>query len=179
MTATAQPTDETARMGEPVEPTFRDSFPDLYGRARTVAQRILRDPALAEDAAQETMVRAYERWHRVLDHPSPIGWVLDTAWKVSMEMARRRNRLLPTSFFVPLTVSLDESALSRPALVAAIRALTERQRRVFLTRYLFSHDVSETASLLGMSPQQVKDASREARGRLRSTLEPFEEDLLS
>jgi DNA-directed RNA polymerase specialized sigma24 family protein len=111
--------------------------------------------------------------------PPPIGWVLDTAWKVSMEQARRRNRVLPPAFRLPRTVHLDGHALSRPALVSAMRDLSERQRRVFLTRYLFGHDVAETASLLGMSPQQVKDASREARDRLRSALAPYEEDLLS
>jgi RNA polymerase sigma factor (sigma-70 family) len=179
MTATADPRMKTAWMGDSVEPTFRELFPDFYGRARTVAQRVLADAGLAEEAAQETMVRTYERWERVSEHPSPVAWVLDTAWKVSMEMARRRSRVLPPAFLVPLAVRFDDSALSRPALVAAIRGLTKRQRRVFLARYLFDHGVGETASLLGMSPQQVKDASREAKTRLRSTLEPFEEDLLS
>lgn len=133
---------------------------------------------MADEVAQETMTRAYERWSRVAKHPNPVAWVLDVAWKVSMELARRRDRRPRRLLRASMVAPPDESCLSRPLLVAALRRLTERQRLVFLARYLFAHDVAGTADLLGMTPQQVKDASREARARLHVVLEAHEEDLL-
>lgn len=164
---------------EAVAADFREAFPDLFGRARTVAHRVLGDPALAEEVAQETMVRTYERWDQVSRHPRPVGWVLDAAWKVSMEAVRHRGRRFPIRLRARDWVPAADADVGRPMLYDAIRALTDRQRSVFLARYLFGHDVAETAVLLGMSAQQVKDASREARDRLRNQLEPFREDLLS
>lgn len=160
---------------------FRAAFPDLYGRARSVARRVLQDEHLADDVAQETLARTFERWEVVSQHPQPVGWVLDVAWKVSMEVARRRDRQRSLLSRLRRTESdePDERHLQRPLLVAAIARLSDRQRRVFLARYLFGHDVATTGNLLGLADQQVKDASRDARERLRSVLEPHEEDLLS
>jgi RNA polymerase sigma factor (sigma-70 family) len=124
---------------------------------------------LAEEVAQETLTRAYERWDRVARHPNQKAWVMNAAWKVSLEIHRQQGR--PTfAGLVELAGVGEDLVVERPVLVTALTRLTPRQRTVAMARYYFSYDVAETAAVLGMTESQVRTASHEATLKLRRLL---------
>ena len=150
--------------------SFEERYPPLLDHAYCVGLRFFgRDHDLAQEVAQETLTRAYERWSRVLRHPSPEAWIMNAAWKVSLELARKRGRGVPYHVIAD-SCSFEDQIVNHPHLTGALRRLTKRQRTVVMARYYFGYDVRASAELLGMSESQVKTATNEATTKLRRLL---------
>jgi RNA polymerase sigma factor (sigma-70 family) len=149
---------------------FEEHYRSLLEHAYFVGFRFFSgDSHLAEEVAQETLTRAYERWERVAGHPNPEAWVMNAAWKVSLEIQRRQSR--PSAAGVARLAGLGEDLLvERPVLINALTRLTTRQRTVAMARHYFGYDVAETAALLGMTESQVRTATHEATRKLRHLL---------
>ena len=149
-----------------------------------VTRSVLRDVAAAEDAVQETYLRAYTR----LDGYRPEGkfgaWLTRVALNEAL-MMRRRNR--------GDTVSLDEAGVSliadedrgvetptaeqfveaahaRALLEHAIDALPENFRMVFVLRVVQGLDARETAERLEINPTTVRTRLFRAQRQLRADL---------
>jgi RNA polymerase sigma factor (sigma-70 family) len=151
---------------------FEEHYRSLLDHAYYVGLRFFNgNNHLAEEVAQETLTRAYERWDRVANHPNREAWIMNAAWKVSMEIERRQSRPLASYGLVELVGLGEDLVVERPVLVKALTRLTARQRTVTMARYYFGYDVAETASLLGMNESQVRTASHEATQKLRRLLE--------
>jgi RNA polymerase sigma-70 factor (ECF subfamily) len=71
---------------------------------------------------------------------------------------------------IPSTVL--ERAEVREALVKALGSLEQRYREAFVLRDIHDLSISETSSILGISPGAVKTRLRRARLMLRDTLGP-------
>jgi RNA polymerase sigma factor (sigma-70 family) len=149
---------------------FEEHYRSLLDHAYYIGLRFFSgNNHLAEEVAQETLTRAYERWDRVARHPNREAWVMNAAWKVSMEIGRRQSR--PTGEgLADLTGLGEDLVVERPVLVAALNSLTARQRTVAMARYYFGYDIAEAALLLGMTESQVRTASHEATLKLRRLL---------
>ena len=150
------------------EEAFDTEFARLLRHAYNVGWRFFGDRAMAEEVAQETLTRAYVRWRKVQQHPTPEGWVIVAATKVAQELDRKwRRRDAPIA---GPAVSFDEDPFQHPELVAALRRLSDRQRHVFVLRHAFDQSVEETARYLALTESQVKDATHEASQKLRRIL---------
>jgi RNA polymerase sigma-70 factor, ECF subfamily len=150
----------------------------------------------AEDAVQETMVRAWRGADR-LDHPAGLRpWVYRIATNVCVDAANhRRRRALPMDLTAPddgngdVGPALSEStwitpvptwsidaddpahrAVSREsvrlAFVAALQHLLPRQRAVLILRDVLRWRAAEVAALLETSVDAVNSALRRARAAL-------------
>lgn len=154
----------------PVARSFEDRYESLLDHAYCVGLRFFGpDRHMAQEVAQETLTRAYESWGRVCRHPSPEAWVMNAAWKVSLELERKRGRNLPYHI-VQSSDWAENRIVSHPLLTCALRKLTKRQRTVVMARHYLGYDVREAAALLGMSESQVKSATNEATTKLRRLL---------
>jgi RNA polymerase sigma-70 factor, ECF subfamily len=71
--------------------------------------RVLRDPALAEDAAQETFLRAYRRLPELADPAAFPGWLRRIAVTVAINLRRSRRRTLLRLEDVDEVPVLDEA----------------------------------------------------------------------
>jgi RNA polymerase sigma-70 factor (ECF subfamily) len=60
-----------------------------YGRAVSVLVRVLGDIDVAEDAIQDAVATALERWPRDGLPPSPAGWLITTARRKGIDRMRR------------------------------------------------------------------------------------------
>lgn len=150
---------------------FEELYQSLLDHAYYVGLRFFSgNNHLAEEVAQETLTRAYERWDRVASHPNREAWIMNAAWKVSMEIERRQSRPPASYGLVELAGLGEDLVVERPLLLKALARLTTRQRSVAMARYYFGYDVAETASLLGMNDSQVRTASHEATLKLRRLL---------
>ena len=125
------------------------------------------DRGLAEECAQEALVRAFERWPQVRSMASPTGWVFHTGFNLARSSFRRtaierrnRHRLIVLS---PLPDSATAIAVRD-----AVTRLPARQRAVIVARYYLGLDVAETASVLGCREGTVKAHTFKALQHLRN-----------
>jgi RNA polymerase sigma-70 factor (ECF subfamily) len=140
------------------------------------------DAALAEDLAQQALVRLCEHWPRVKDLDSPIGWAyrvgtnLAASWYRRRGAERRAQRRL--ELVATITSPPDELSLSRE-LREAVLGLPDGQRDAVVLRYLLDLSTAQTAATLGISEESVRVRCHRARATLREQLrfefDPVEE----
>ena len=155
---------------------FDGAFKELFRPTFGVAYRILGNVADAEDAAAEALARALVRWHKVGRLSHRDAWVMRVAANVAIDMIRTR-RTVPIED-APIEDGTENAQL-RVALVAALVALSRRQREVVSLRYVGGMTEGEVASCLGISVNSVKKhmlrgttTMRERLGREWEEVEP-------
>jgi RNA polymerase sigma-70 factor (sigma-E family) len=132
------------------------------------------DRGRAEDAAQEALVRLYQRWSRVDD---PLAYARRIVVNATRDDWRRAERAVRAHDDAGRLARFDEvddaeaSFLERDALLAALTALPHRQRAVIVLRYLSELTEAETATVLEISVGTVKSQAFDALARLRKTLD--------
>src|SRR6266511_5328092 len=73
---------------------FSTFFEAEYERLFQAMYLMCGNKADAEDLAQETMARAFERWDRVQAAETPIGYVFQIAFNLQPSVLRRARRAL-------------------------------------------------------------------------------------
>ena len=154
-----------------------------YRRLYRICLAYLRDPDEALDAVQESFVRAFQnaaRWDGLAD-AGP--WLTRIAVNMSIDRYRRTRRRRVT--FAPFveTDHDDAQAADEPSperrvqsretgarIKAALGALPERQRAVFVMRHYEEMSLEEIATSLGLSLGTVKSTLHRAVHRLRERL---------
>jgi RNA polymerase sigma factor (sigma-70 family) len=149
-----------------------DGFTRFYDESRNRVARglalTLGDVDLAEEAADEAMARAYERWPHVRSLDNPGGW----AYRVGLNWARsvlRRRRLRGQELYDPGSTELP--AMVDPAVHRALAELDVNHRAVIVCRFFLDWSVEDTAAALGTRPGTVKSRLHRATNQLRARLD--------
>jgi RNA polymerase sigma-70 factor (sigma-E family) len=145
-------------------PRFDDEFRDLAALAYRVAYRILGDRSMAEDVAQESLTRAYQRWARISEYRQ--AWIARVAGNLAIDQLRRRRPQLQASQQGDAEVMMIE----RLDLQRALLGLPKRQRDAVVLRYIADLSEADVAHLLGCSPGTVKSHLNRGTTRLRLIL---------
>lgn len=151
-----------------LERWMRDYGPSL----KRTCYLYLKDTALAEDAAQETFVKAWRSFSTFRGDCSEKTWLMRIAVNICRDMLRsawfRRMDRRVTPEELPLTApSKDE----QPQLAEAIMALAPKYREVIILYYYQGLDTREMALALRISANTVKSRLFRARRLLREQLE--------
>jgi RNA polymerase sigma-70 factor (ECF subfamily) len=161
------------------------AFEDLVRRHRTPVfsflLRLVRERGRAEDLCQETflrLVRAAGGWQPRAPFRT---WLYAVARNLAFDDARRQafRRVEPLDDPARAAAASDdpapdraaEAALVRPKLEAAIAALPDEQREVFLLREHAGLRFHEIAEVTGVPENTVKSRMRYALEALREKLE--------
>jgi RNA polymerase sigma-70 factor (sigma-E family) len=139
------------------------SWPRLY---RT-AVLILGDREGAEDLVQTALAKTYAHWHRIRDLGAAHAYARTTLVNTAASWFRRkgwRNELATDVLPEVAEVAHDSQ---RVDLMAALRALTPRQRTVVVLRYFEDLSVAETATAMSCAEGTVKSQTSDALARLR------------
>jgi len=150
----------------------RDAFEevvDRYGlQLLRTARLILRDEALAEDAIQETFLKAWQRIGSLRDE-DPGPWLTRITMNESISTYRRRHRFQAlTERFGRLGSSKPEvSSEARLDLAHALDRLTIEQRAAVALHYYQDLSVEETARMLKVPLDTIKSRLKTALRRLR------------
>ncbi len=142
-------------------------FDEFYAATAPATVRALHamtgDLAEAQDVVQEAYARAWQRWSALARYDAPEAWVRTVAWRLAVSRARRARvglgklrRLGPA----PDAPALDPD---RVALVRALRAVPEAQRRAVVLHHVLGLSVAEVAAEVGAPEGTVK--ARLSRGR--------------
>jgi RNA polymerase sigma factor (sigma-70 family) len=157
-----------------------------------VAYRIMADPAVAEDVAQETFITAYQSL-RSFRGGSFKSWLIRVATNRCYDELRRRKRRPQTSLdeimdenesFAFLRSQTDgpETHRQRVELALAIekclQALPDDQRIVTVLGDVEGYDYNEIATITKTSLGTVKSRLSRARAKLRDCLQAVGGELL-
>ncbi|GAB2518830.1 RNA polymerase subunit sigma-70 [Nocardia heshunensis] len=178
----------------PAVPALADALAGLRPALLAYCYRMLGSTLEAEDAVQETMMRAWRSAGGLADPAGLRPWAYRIATNVCIDAAadRRRRALpmdlvaaadprgelgapLPESTWVqpfPTSATADPAAQAesresvRLAFVAALQYLLPRQRAVLILRDVLCWRAAEVAELLGLSTDAVNSMLRRARAAL-------------
>lgn len=152
--------------------TRHQRFEDFYRTHRQpIAHALaitLRNRELAEEACDEGMVRAYERWRKVATFDNQPGWVYRVGLNYARDRLRKsgRERDLGTH-----DASRDDRLSDDPSLDGLIMSLPLEFRAVVVLRYFFDWQLDEIAVALDVPLGTVKSRLNRAHQRLAPALE--------
>lgn len=152
------------------EPEVTDVCRELYPRLVGALGLLCGDGAMAEDLAQEALVRLWERWLTNGRPEHPMAWCYRVGVNLARSAARRRGIEQRTLRRVETDTHGDDrtEALTRALPVrAAVLALPIRQRQAVVGRYYLSLSVEETALAMACAPGTVTALSHQAIASLR------------
>ena len=164
--------------------TGPENAPDRRMRLETLVERYqeqvvrvcflyLRDKTLAEDAAQETFIKAYRAMDSFRGDSGEKTWIMKIAMRTCFDMNRSAwfryfNRRVTPDMIPEAAVPFEESD---DMLVRAVTALPLRLREVILLYYYQGMSVNETAEVLGISQSSVSGRLKRSREKLKAMIE--------
>ena len=158
----------------------RRAFDQIVARhgllALRVARRLVSDPAIAEDLAQESMIRAWTGAARFDPSRATVStWIYRIVTNLCIDHSRRiRWEPAPDGFeMIDPALAADETlyaAQRANALIAALRGLSARHRTAITLVYDEGLSGLETARVLGLSAKAVERLLARARTLLRARL---------
>lgn len=162
------------------EDAFRALYDVIAPRVYGLARRVVRDPAQAEEVAQEALV---EVWRMAPRYDSSKGsataWVLTIAHRRAVDRVRaaqagadRERRVAAASVETPyddvvegVTASLEQQQVRR-----CLQGLTDLQRQAITLAYYDGYSYREVAEKLEAALPTIKSRLRDGLIRLRDCL---------
>ena len=170
--------DSLAAVPTTTETDFTETVRQHRGELQRHCVRLLGSHADAEDALQETLLRAW-RARREQHSASPRGWLYAIATNACYDVIARRQ---PTSHLAdvepaaPATEEPHARLLEREtvelALLNAIQHLPPLQQTSFIMRDVLSLSAEDTAAALQTTLPATNSALQRARHGLRARLAP-------
>ena len=155
--------------GEDRKALFEEFFHRYQLRLYCVALNILQNQALAEEAVQEAFLRIARQFEKFLEiyenNCREIGpWAVTIVKNVSLDILKKEGRSGELSeTWDPPAPEDTEKAEGYRRLVALIRSMPEKYRRVLELRFVCEYSTKEIARDLGISPAAAE--KRIQRGR--------------
>ena len=143
----------------------REEWPRLVGSLAFYTG----DRDLAEELAQESLVRVVQRWSAVCETESPSAWAHQVAFNLAKSAFRRRRAARRASSRQGVVVALEPDLASDLAVREAVAALPESQREALILRYFADLSVREVAVIVGCPENTVKTNTRRALAALRES----------
>ena len=159
------------------DPEEQQKFTEIYYQYRHflwyVANQKLQDAHLAEDAVQETFLKAYRSLASFRGECSEKTWLMKIAMNTCCDLRRahRLRRIDPRRIPDLLPQAAEPFAQEEEALVTQVMQLPRKLREVILLYYYQDMTVTEIAVSLGISQSSVSGRLKRARGKLRTLLE--------
>jgi RNA polymerase sigma-70 factor (ECF subfamily) len=160
----------------PYRPGVKEDFDRLY---RATYQRvfaslvlILRNPAAAEDAAQEGYLRAFRAWKSWKQEAPAEAWLYRIALNVAFTHRRRErfHELGEVIRRLGRPKESDPTEVVQPDLVREIRALPSKQAAALVLRHVHGFTNREIAAAVGIPERTVASRLAAAKSRLKSRL---------
>jgi RNA polymerase sigma-70 factor (ECF subfamily) len=139
------------------------------------AYRVCGDPVLAEDIAQDTFVRVWDRLSTYRPKGSFRGWICRIARNMTIDALRRQKPTVDIDdVSLPATAGRPEAAALQSERTVAVRAaimeLPMQTRMALVLREYQGFSYQEIAQSLDIPMGTVKSRLNDARRRLRAAL---------
>ncbi len=162
----------------------RELYDGNVDRVYRLVYRMVGDGALAEEYTQDTFVRAFDRLESFRGESALSTWITAIAISVvyngQRKVRRLRSREVELEHAEPVAVTTRQADPDlKVKLNAAIDALPEGYRTVFLMHDVEGFTHEEIGSALGIQDGTSKAQLSRARARLRRELAAYAGDLAS
>ena len=158
------------------DPGIEQQFCSLVNTYQTPLLRMcylqLQDKGLAEDAVQETFMKAYKALPAYRGESSIKTWLIKITINTCRDIQRSSwwkhvSRRVSLDMLPELSGDLSEDAV---ALHAEIARLPAKLREVVLLYYYSNMQINEIAEALGLAASSVSGRLRRAKEKLRAAL---------
>ncbi|UQZ34129.1 RNA polymerase subunit sigma-70 [Paenibacillus sp. PK3_47] len=170
-----------------------DMLQELRSELTGYCYRMMGSIFEAEDAVQDTILRAWQSWDQIREHSSRRAWVYRIATNICLDRLRSaKRRALPMDLSEPAAVIteprdnlpreswiwpapdiVDDPAnllISRETIrlsfIALLQLLPPRQRAVLILQDVFRLSANETAAAMEMTTAAVNSALQRARATI-------------
>jgi len=130
----------------------------------------LRDPALAEDAVQETFIKAYQAMTMFRGDSSEKTWLMRIAINTCRNIRRDAWFRYVDRSITPDILPLQAASDKDRALLGAVMSLPYRHKEVVLLYYYQGLNLQEISDTLGVAASTVSTRLKKARERLHIEL---------
>lgn len=162
-----------------VEPTRTEQLVDLYrDHYRSLvrlAALLLDDLGASEEVVQDAFVKLHQGWDRVTDPSRRVAYLRSIVMNGARSRGRRRAARSRLHIVAAGAAESAEAGAVRAEdhreVLAALRALPDRQRDCLVLRYYLDLSEAEIAATLGISPGTVKTHTHRGMAALEKTLE--------
>jgi RNA polymerase sigma-70 factor, ECF subfamily len=132
---------------------------------------LLDDRAVAEEVAQETLLRVATRWEHVSGLGSPGGWAHRVAINLATSQLRRRRIARRARGRIARgEVSPAPDTATAVTVRAALGRLPEEQRQVLVLAHVLGWTSPEIGEHVGAAPDAVRQRLHRARQALKDEL---------
>lgn len=133
----------------------------------------LKDYALAEDALQETFLRAYRSYARFEGRSSEKTWLTAIAINVCRNYLRSPWHRRTTGEETLELLRCEDPDMPDPTVSRAVMRLPRDQRAVIILYYVQGMKIREIAQALGVPTATVSSRMSRAKARLRGELKEW------
>jgi len=164
-------------MGARVLPP-QETFPAFYRREFpkmvAIAAAVSGSRAVAEDLAQEAMLRAHRQWDRVSIYERPGAWVRRVTINLSLSASKRASAEMRRLLRVADRPTLPEPDVVDDRIWRMVARLPKQQRAAIALHYLEDRSIDEIADILDISAATARVHLHRGRRALAGDLGPEE-----
>jgi len=146
----------------------------------TLAFSILKQETEAEDAAQESFIKAYQKLRSFKKDAKFSTWLYTITYRTAVYNLRRRKQMseLPSEEVIGSDTSINQIAQltqkeQQHYIRNAIKSLPETEGALITLYYLEENTVEEISEITGLSKSNVKVKLFRARKKLKENLSPI------
>jgi RNA polymerase sigma-70 factor (ECF subfamily) len=147
----------------------------VYGRLQQLSHRILRDPELARDAAQQAALSMWRNLPQLRDPARFEAWAYRLCVNECHRVSRQRRRSIPEvdlgSAHIPVAPDDYRGIVDRDQLERGFRRLSFDHRVVLVLHHYLGMPADEVARVLGIPLGTVKSRMHRALEQMRRALE--------
>ncbi len=155
---------------------LRETFPAFYRREYpkmvAIAGAVSGKRSIAEDLAQEAMVRAHRHWDRVSTYERPGAWVRRATINVALSTTKRASAEVRRFLRIAEPQSLPAPGIADDRVWKAVADLPGKQRAAIALHYLEDRSIDEIATILNVSDSTARFHLHRGRQALADTLGP-------
>ncbi|MFC5745789.1 ECF RNA polymerase sigma factor SigK [Actinomadura rugatobispora] len=167
-----------ARVARGDQDAFEEVFQQLSGPVYGLALRVLRDPAQAEEVAQEVLVEIWRKAsHHRPERGSALAWAMTVAHRRAIDRVRssqagrdRERRAAAPDPDYDVVAEEAHTRLEHQQVRRCLGGLTDVQRESITLAYYGGYTYREVAELLGVGLAAVKTRMRDGLIRMRDCL---------
>jgi RNA polymerase sigma-70 factor, ECF subfamily len=158
---------EEADVGEGA-PSFEEFYQATLRRLYTALCLVTGNSHEAEEVAQESFVRVFERWDHVGMLEDPTGYLFRVSMNVFRSRYRKASLRLRRAIFLAPAETDDLAAVEdHDAVVRLLRGLNPKQRAAVLLTALLDYPAEEAGRMLGLRASSVRSLTTRARARMK------------